>query len=71
VKVVELYRIAGQPAEGIKPEVVAAWLPSPTGTSGDAIVLFYDEDSLWSMTAWYDVARLRSHPPAAVAAAVG
>lgn len=69
VSVAELYRLAGLSTEGIKPELFAGWLPSPN-TPGYSIVLFFVEDSLWSMTAWYNVARLReSHPATAVAVA--
>jgi len=69
VRVRDLYQIAGQSTDGIKPGLAASWLPSPD-TTGYAVVLFYDEDSLWSTTAWYNAARLREqHPPIAVAAA--
>lgn len=58
VPVIELYRIAGASSEGIRPEVAAAWLPSPSGQPGAALILFCDEECQWDMTAYYNAARL-------------
>jgi hypothetical protein len=57
VRVAELYRLAGQDAAAVKPTVVAAWLPAPDDAE-NAVVVFHDPDTLWSMTAWYNVERL-------------
>jgi hypothetical protein len=65
VRVAELYGIAGHPDASIKAGLAAAWLPSPSGDRGAAVVLFYDDETLWSMTAWYDVARLFGARPVA------
>ncbi len=63
VRVDELYRIAGVEREGIKPELVATRLPSPDGDPNGAVILFFDSESMWSMTAWYNIGRLsESHP---------
>src|SRR5262245_5353330 len=61
-----LYAKAGQANDSIKAGVVAAWLPTPSGDPDSAVVLFYDEESVWSMTAWYNVGLLREKYPAGV-----
>jgi hypothetical protein len=66
VPVAELYRAAGQPAADLKDGLVAAWLPSPDGDPGGAVVLF--TDTLWSMTTWYNTGRLRERHPEGAAA---
>jgi hypothetical protein len=58
VPVRELYAHAGQIAAPVKPQLVAAWLPSPGDDSGYAVILFLDDDTKWSLTADYNVARL-------------
>lgn len=57
VPVAELYRRAGEPVEGIKPELVVTWLPSPSAQAGYAVVLFCDDDLQWSLTAYHNVGR--------------
>jgi hypothetical protein len=70
VPVRELYENAGVEG-GIPASLAAAWLPSPSGDSGYAVISFYDDDLKWSQSAVYNVARLLpSHstvPSAAVA----
>jgi len=56
----ELYHRAGQPEAGVKPQLAAAWLPSPGGPDY-AVVLFFDDETKWSLTADYNVARLLGH----------
>jgi hypothetical protein len=58
ISVAELYRAVGPSDEPIKPELAAVWLPSPTGTPGYVVILFCDEDSQWSLTAYYNRGRL-------------
>jgi hypothetical protein len=67
----ELYARAGQPNEAIKADLVAAWLSPPNGDADGAVILFYDEESLWSMTAWYNVGRLRENRPEMSVAVTG
>jgi hypothetical protein len=45
----------------VKPELFAAWLPDPSGHAAYAIILFYDDESKWSMAAQYNRARLLAH----------
>lgn len=58
VPVAELYRFAGAPDDGIKPDLAATWLPSPSGQSGYAVVLFCDDELQWSLTAYHNVSGL-------------
>ena len=67
----ELYARAGQPNESIKADLVATWLLSPNADPGGAVILFFDEESFWSMTAWYNVAHLREHHPEMSVAVTG
>jgi hypothetical protein len=58
----ELYARGGAGDDGIPGSVAAAWLPSPAGDSGYAVISFYDDDLKWSMSAVYNVARLLRTP---------
>ena len=40
------------------PELFATWLPDPMAHDGYAVILFYDDESKWSMAAHYNRARL-------------
>lgn len=62
VQVSDLYARAGEPPAPVPGGLVAAWLPSPTD-AGYAIVVFWDEETRWSLTAEYDVARLLNQHP--------
>lgn len=65
----ELYDRAGQPDGSIKAQLAAAWLPSPGGPDY-AVVVFFDDETKWSLTADYNLARLmKAHPQSPVAAA--
>lgn len=68
VPVAELYRIAGESSVDLKPEVAAAWLPSPTNQPGYAVIFFCDDELMWSLTAYYNVARLFESATATAAA---
>jgi hypothetical protein len=48
----------GLDAGDVLPGLVAAWLPDPAGNEGYAVILFYDQESLWSMAATYNRQRL-------------
>lgn len=54
----ELCRQSGVGARPIKPALFVTWLPDPIGHQEYAVVLFYDEDSQWSMAAHYNRGRL-------------
>jgi hypothetical protein len=69
VPVRELYERAGLAAEPIKAQLVAAWLPSPCDPDY-AVIVFFDDETKWSLTAECHAARLiRQHPQSPVAAA--
>src|SRR5438874_10922 len=53
----------GVDAGDLKPEVFATWLPDPLGHNGYAVILFYEDESKWSMTAQYNRARLLGDAP--------
>jgi hypothetical protein len=49
----------GQPWwRDLKPDLFAAWLADPLGDDGYAVILFYEEESLWTMAARYNRQRL-------------
>ena len=43
----------------LAPDLFAAWLPDPKGHDGYAVILFYEDESKWSMAAHYN----RGRPP--------
>ncbi len=45
-------------ADDLTPELFAAWLPDPKAHDGYVVILFYDDESKWSMAALYHRARL-------------
>jgi hypothetical protein len=42
----------------VKPDLFAAWLPDPHGADAYAVILFYDDETKWSMAAHYHRARI-------------
>jgi hypothetical protein len=48
----------GAAAGELKPELFATWLPDPMGHEAYAVILFYDDESKWSMAAHYNRERL-------------
>ena len=52
----------------LKPEVFATWLPDPMANGDYAVVMFYDDDSKWSMAAHYNRERLSRQLAAATSA---
>jgi len=48
----------GVGAGQLKPELFATWLPDPTAREAYAVILFYDDESKWSMAAHYNRERL-------------
>ena len=54
----ELFRELGLPGGDLGPEVFATWLSDPMGHEAYAVILFYDDESKWSMAAHYNRGRL-------------
>ena len=42
----------------LSPDLFATWLPDPMAHDGYAVILFYDDESKWSMAAHYNRLRL-------------
>ncbi len=42
----------------LTPELFATWLPDPRAHDGYAVIMFYDDESKWSMAAHYNRGRL-------------
>jgi lipocalin len=51
----------GVAAGEVNAELFATWLPDPNGQGAYVIILFYDDESKWSMAAQYNRARLLTH----------
>lgn len=51
----------GVTAANVTPDLYVAWLPDPKGHAEYAVILFYDDESKWSMAAHYNRARLVGH----------
>ena len=66
--VVELYQRAGAPNAAVPPKLKVTWLPSPSGQSDYAVILFCDEELQWSSTAYYNTERLLGEANAHLAA---
>jgi hypothetical protein len=58
----ELCRQIGVAAGDLSPSVFAVWLPDPTAHDGYVVILFYDDDSKWTLAAHYNRARLLGVP---------
>jgi hypothetical protein len=58
VPVRDLYRAGGDADGPVAPGLVAAWLPAPTDAPDYAVVVFFDAETQWSSTAYYNRARL-------------
>lgn len=61
ISVREFCQQIGVAAGNVTPDLFASWLPDPKGHEGYAVILFYDDESKWSMTAHYNRARLVGH----------
>jgi hypothetical protein len=70
VPVRELYEHAGAAAGPIPTSLAAAWLSSP-GDPDYAVILFFDDETKWSLTAGYNVTRLLGQRAKAPVAAAG
>jgi hypothetical protein len=58
IRVREFCLQVGVAAGEFNPELFAAWLADPMGSTAYVVILFYDDESKWSMTAQYNRRRL-------------
>jgi hypothetical protein len=58
IRVVEFCQQIGVAAGQLGPELFATWLPDPTAHEAYVVILFYDDESKWSMAAHYNRGRL-------------
>ena len=58
IQVREFCSQVGAAVGELKPELFATWLPDPMGHEAYAVILFYDDESKWSMAAHYNRGRL-------------
>jgi hypothetical protein len=60
----EVCATLGLTADGVGPDLFAAWLADPLGDEGYSLIVFYDTESLWSTAARYNRQRLlaEAHP---------
>lgn len=63
VCVCEVCHRLGVPVADLRPGVFATWLPDPMAHNGYAVILFYDDESKWSMVAHYNRERLLGSRP--------
>ena len=52
----------GVAADNLPAELFATWLPDPKAQDGYVVIMFYDDESKWSMAAHYNRGRLVSGP---------
>ena len=71
VRVRELCRQAGLDIRDLNSDPFTTWLPDPAGEDGYAVVLFYDEESMWTLAARYNRQRLLEGVLPGVARAAG
>ncbi len=64
VAVREMCQQINVPPGDLGPDLFATWLPDPMAHEGYVVILFFDEESKWSMAAHYNRARLISGPSA-------
>jgi hypothetical protein len=50
----------GVAANDLTPDLFVTWLPDPKAQDGYVVILFYDDESMWSMAAHYNRERLMS-----------
>src|SRR6202030_2436512 len=58
VRVREFCLQVGVAAGELKPELFATWLADPMADEAYSVILFYDDESKWSMAAHYNRRRL-------------
>ena len=64
VSISDLCARIGIPSGDLTPKVFATWLPDPMSNEDYAVILFYDDESKWSLAAHYNRARLlKLHAP--------
>jgi hypothetical protein len=70
VRVREFCHQIGVAAADSTAALFATWLPDPAAHEGYAVVMFYDDESKWSMAAHYNQARLVEGMPSINAVAM-
>jgi hypothetical protein len=63
ISVREFCQRIGMAPGDLKPELFATWLPDPMVPDAYAVIVFYDDESKWSMAAQYNQARLLAGGP--------
>ena len=58
VPVRELYLAADLPAEGVESGLDASWGPAPSSDPDYAVIIFFDPETQWTSTAYYNFGRL-------------
>jgi hypothetical protein len=58
IRVREFCGQVGVAVGDLQPELFATWLPDPMGSTAYVVILFYDDESKWSMAAHYNRRRL-------------
>ncbi len=58
VQVREFCQQIGVSTGNLNPGLFAAWLPDPMANAAYVVILFYDDESKWSMAAHYNRGRL-------------
>jgi hypothetical protein len=59
----EICRQIGMARDDLKPDLFVTWLPDPMGHEAYAVVLFFDDESKWTMAAHYNRQRLLRGSP--------
>ncbi len=60
IRVQQLCLQAGLDAGDVKPDLFASWLADPAGDEDYALIIFYDEESMWTMAARYNRQRVQT-----------
>src|SRR5205807_526015 len=63
IRVRELCLQIGVAPGDLRPNVFATWLTDPLGDATYTVIMFYDDESKWSMAAHYNRARLLGASP--------
>jgi hypothetical protein len=59
-KVLQLCLDVGIKIDDLNPDLFVTWLPDPMGQSDYSVVIFYDDQSKWTMAAHYNRQRVLS-----------
>jgi hypothetical protein len=62
VRVVEFCSQVGLTTQDMKADLFVAWLPDPAANEEYVVIMFYDDESKWSMAAHYNRGRRARKP---------